>query len=147
MSNQYNVIVPSGPEYPSQEYVDAVLNGIDAIPTCSDLEKRMDMGEAAAKAYIAEKLNEAQAKFTKMFQDTSASLTRRMQPLADLIEPPDNLDDVLEYLGKVADYFKKPYTQMLDMVTFYSQFSAAVATALANKASDTGCLVPNGGVD
>ncbi len=147
MSNQYNVIVPSGPEYPKQEYVDAVLNGIDAIPTCSDLQKLMDMGEAAAKAYIAEKIDEAQTKFTALFQETSDSLTRRIQPLADLIEPPDDIGDVLEYLGKVADYFKKPYTQMLDLITFYSQFSAAVATALANKASDMGCLVPNGGAD
>lgn len=147
MSNHYNVIVPSGPEYPKQEYVDSVLNGIDAIPTCSDLQKLMDMGEAAAKAYIAERLNEAQQKFTQMFQDTSASLTRRIQPLADLVEPPSSLDDVVGYLKKVADYFKEPYTKMLDMVTFYSQFSAAVTTALENKASDTGCLVQNGGAD
>ena len=142
MSNNYNITVPSGEEYPSQEFVDSVLNGIDAIPTCSDLQKLMDMGEAAAKAYIAEKIEEAQTKFTKMFNDLSASLTRKMQPLADLIEPPDSIDDVLEYLGKVADYFKKPYTQMTDMITFYTAFSAAVATALANKASDTGCLLP-----
>lgn len=55
MSNEYNVVVPSGKEYPSQAFVDNFLNQIDAVPTCSDLDKLKDMAKEEAKAYIAEK--------------------------------------------------------------------------------------------
>ena len=144
MANNYNLEVPEGDEYPTQEYVDATLNNIDAIPTCSDLQRMRDMGEAAAKAYIAEKLEEIGDRLTAMFEKLQASFTRKQEPLEPLIEPPEDIDDVLEYLKNVADYFKKPYTQMSDMIEFYSEFSAAVATALANKASDTGCLTQGG---
>lgn len=155
MSNQYGVVVPDGPEFPTQEFVDSVLNEIDAIPTCQDLQKLMDMGEAEAKAYIARKIDEATEKFNNMFEDLKASLERRMQPIKSLMDllqevvtPPSSIDDVIGYLGKVANlftetlqYLTKPYTQMVQVMAFYLQFGAAVSTALGNKIGDTGCLV------
>lgn len=155
MSNNYNIEVPEGEEYPTQEFVDDVLNGIDAIPTCQDLAKLRDMGEAAAKAYIAEQIDKATEKLNAMFADLKASIERRMEPIKDLIDtlspitdPPTSIDDVIQYLEKTAQFFvkllqyvTKPYTQMLDMARFYLQFGAAVSTALANKAADTGCIV------
>lgn len=140
MSNQYNIVVPSGSEYPSQEFVDDFLNWIDAIPTCSDLRKLMDMGEEAAKAYIAEKMEEAQKKIKAYFDSITSSAKSKMTPLEPLIKPPESLDDVLNYCKAVAEYFAKPYNQIVEMLKFYGEFSAAAMQALAKKSSDLGCL-------
>lgn len=97
MSNEYNVVVPSGKEYPSQAFVDNFLNQIDAVPTCSDLDKLKDMAKEEAKAYIAEKMEEIQNKIEGYFADISASLQSKMTPLKPLISPPTSLDDVVNY--------------------------------------------------
>ena len=142
MSNRYNVTVPSGAEYPTQEFVDDFLNGIDATPTCQDLQNLIDMGEAAAKAYIAKQIEELQKRVNDFFSGVTDAITRQMEPIEPLIEPPSSIDDVLEYLEGVANYFAGPYYKLVAMMTFYSQFSAAAATAIANKTSDLQCLVP-----
>lgn len=143
MSNAYGVTVPSGAEYPTQEFVDNFLNGIDNTPTCRDLQKLIDMGEEAAKAYIAEQIEKLQKKVNDFFSGVTDAITRQMQPIEPLIEAPTSLDDVLEYLEGVANYFAGPYNKMVQMTAFYTQFSAAAAQAIAKKTSDLQCLVPN----
>mgnify|MGYP000773799742 CR=1 FL=1 len=140
MSNQYGIVVPSGSEYPSQEFVDNFLNGIDAIPTCTDLQRLKDMGEEAAKAYIAEKVKEAQEKIKAYFDGITSSAESKMKPLEPLIKPPAALDDVINYCTAVAEYFAKPYNQIVEMLKFYGEFSAAATQALAKKSSDLGCI-------
>lgn len=140
MSNEYNVVVPSGKEYPSQAFVDNFLNQIDAVPTCSDLDKLKDMAKEEAKAYIAEKMEEIQNKIEGYFADISASLQSKMTPLKPLISPPTSLDDVVNYCKNMAEYFAKPYNQMVEMGKFYTTFAAAAGQAVAKKASDLGCL-------
>ena len=141
MSNNYNVEVPEGAEYPTQKFVDDVLNGIDAIPTCHDLERLIEMGEAAAKAYIAAQLEKMEKKLNDFFAGVKDSAERQMEPIEPLIEPPSSIDDVLDYLKSVAEYFAGPYYKMVEMLKFYAEFSAAAASAIAAKAADTGCLV------
>ena len=143
MSNQYNVTVPSGAEYPTQQFVDDFLNGIDNTPTCTDLQRMIDKGEAAAKAYIAEQIDALEKKVNEFFDGVTAAIERQMEPIEPLIEAPSSIDDVVEYLGKVADYFAGPYNKMVEMTAFYSSFAAAAATAIANKAADLTCIVSN----
>ena len=147
MSNSKNIVVPSGKEYPSQEFVDNFLNALEATPTCTDLEKLKDKGIEEAKAYIAEKQEEAEKKIKAYFADTLDSIKARMDALKPLITPPTSLDNVLTYLKNMAEYFAKPYNQMAEMVTFYSTFSAAAFEILADKASDLGCLTEIPSVD
>ena len=140
MSNSKNIVVPSGKEYPSQEFVDNFLNALEATPTCTDLEKLKDKGIEAAKAYIAEKQEEAEKKIKAYFADTLDSIKARMDALKPLITPPTSLDSALTYCKNMAEYFAKPYNQMAEMVTFYGTFSAAAFEILADKAYDIGCL-------
>lgn len=148
MSNSKNIVVPSGKEYPSQEFVDNFLNALEATPTCTDLEKLKDKGIEAAKAYIAEKQEEAEKKIKAYFADTLDSITARMDALKPLITPPTaDPQELLKYILKVVEYFKKPYTQMQEMATFYGTFSAAAFEILADKASDLGCLTEIPSVD
>lgn len=140
MSNAYNITVPDGPQYPSQQFVDDFLNGIDNLPSCQDLQKLIDMGEEAAKEYIQGVLDAAQSNIESFFSSITDSLQRKMEPLEALIEPPSSLDDVLQYCQNIADYFATPYNQMVELVTFYAEFSAAATQAIQNKLSDMACL-------
>lgn len=142
MSNAYNVTVPSGSEYPSQKFVDDFLNGIDNLPSCETIQNLLDMGEEAAMEYIRQKVSEMQEKVSAYFSSMSESLTNKMTPLEPLTHPPQSLDDVVSYCSDMAQYFAKPYTQMVDLTTFYSTFAAAAATAIGNKLAELGCLVP-----
>lgn len=147
MSNEYNVVVPSGKEYPSQAFVDNFLNQIDAVPTCSDLDKLKDMAKEEAKAYIAAKMEEIQNKIDGYFDDIFASLESKMTPLKPLISPPTSLDNVVNYLKNMAEYFAKPYNQMVEMMKFYTTFAAAAGQAVAKKTADLGCLTEIPSVD
>lgn len=155
MSNNYNIVVPEGDAYPKQEFVDSYLNSIDDIPTCADIEKLKDMGITAAHEYIREKLENVTDKTNEMFGAEKKSLEKQTDPIKDLLDllaplanPPQDSEDVIGYLVKVAKFFEKlhnmintPYTDMLGVSQFYLQFGAAAAQALANKANDIGCLV------
>lgn len=143
MANAYNVIAPDEPGFPSQQFVDDFLNGIDDIPDWDDAQKLIDMGKEEAQKYIEEKFNQIKEQTEAYFQGITDSIERRMQPIEPLIEPPASLEDVIEYCKALAEYFTEPYLKMQKIVIFYTTFSAAAAQAITTKA---GKMIPPGGI-
>lgn len=138
MANNYNLTVPDKQGYPSQSYVDEILNRIDDCPTAKDIEDLLGLGEEEAKEYVRKKFEDLQKEMKSYFDGVSESLQEKIKPIEPLIEPPTDLAGVIEYCKALVEYFTDPHTKMIEMTAFYAQFSQAVTNAIANKANDMG---------
>lgn len=144
MANAYGVIDPGKEWSPGQEKVDLFLNTIDGCPDGDDLEKLIGMGEAAAKAYIEEKFAELKAEVEAYFAAITAKIEAKLKPLKPLVPsgPPTDLGAVIEYIEALIAYFSEPYTGLIEMVAFYSTFSAAAMTAISAKLAKMPTSIP-----
>ena len=140
VNNDYNVVVPDKPGYPRQQHVDEILNRIDNCPSCKDIEELKALGIEAAEAYVRRKFEELQKEMKAYFEEVFERLEAKTKPVEPLTKPPEDLEGVIKYCRALVDYYKEPYTQMIEMVEFYTKFSVAVAQAISKKAADYGCL-------
>jgi hypothetical protein len=140
MNNNYNVVVPKKPGYPRQQQVDEILNRIDNCPSCRDIEELVALGTEEAEAYIRGKFEDLQKEMRAYFKEIFERLEDQLKPLEPLVKPPKDIQEVIEYCKALVEYFSGPYKQMIEMVKFYTDFSAAVSRAITSKAMDYGCL-------
>lgn len=141
MSNNYGVEVPAGkPGYPTQKHVDEILNRIDDCPSCKDIEALIALGEEAAREYIRMKFEELQAEMKAYFDEIFKRIEARLKPLKPLVEPPQDLQGVIEYCKALVEYYTEPYKMMIEMVKFYTEFCTAATMAITNKANEMKCF-------
>lgn len=142
MANDYNVKVPGTPEegFPTQEWVDEWFNRIVDFPDCEDAQDLIAMGQEEVKAYLNQKFVELQKEIKAYFDALFKRLEKSIEPLKPLVEPPKDLEGVIEYCKALVDYYTKPYNKIIKLVAFYTAFCTATATALTDKAAKYQCL-------
>lgn len=145
MANNYNVVDPEKDWSPGQEFVDNVLNRIDNCPDGEDVDRLIAMGKKEAQEYIKKHFEDLKAEIEKYFGDHAKKIEARLKPLKPLVPdgPPTDLQAIIKYIEALIAYFTEPYTGLIEMAKFYSEFSAATATAISAKLAKMPTSIPD----
>ena len=132
MANKYGITEIDGS--PSQETIDSYLNWCDNNPTkfSKDVQKFNKEAKEKVKKELEQIKKDAQKFMDKQIKPPIEDLKKKLTPLKPLVEPPSSLDACLTYCTDLANYFKDPYTKLIELMTWWPRYIAAVSSATSS---------------
>lgn len=135
---------PNDPVYPNVDFCNELITAVYTLPTPADFWEYADKKKEEFEQYLQQKFDELSTKIQKMMDDIVKQIELRVKPIKPLIEPPTTLDEVIEYCKSLAEYFAKPYADVVKLVSFYSQFFTYLADGISQKVDAYSEPLPTG---
>ena len=135
---------PGDPIYPNVDFCNELIRAVYYLPTPADFYEYIDKGKEGFEKYLQEKFDELKDKIQKMMDDIVKQIELKVAPIKPLIQPPTTPNEAIQYCAKIAEYFAKPYADIVKLVTFYTQFFTYLASGISEKVTAYSQPLPTG---
>lgn len=121
---------------------DQLVERIDALPSCADLQGLLDEQLDAARARIKAELDDLADMTTDYFKGLIDGLGGTLEMLAVLKEIPTDLDEVIEWITSMVSGYVKQFEEAVAALEAIPVEFARVTDALAAKIGGLSGCVP-----